>query len=361
MTEPDHVSGPAPNARRGFALALGAAASFGLGIPLIQRASEGVGSFFAAALLYAGAALSCGFSLAWTTPRARGEAPLGRPQLPLLVGIAVLGAALSPAALIWGLARTSGLSAALLLNAEGAFTVLLARLLESERLGGRLVLAVTLIFAGSALVALGEVSGGPGTGGIVGVLAVAAATLGWATDSTLASRLSGFDPRAVVAAKSAIGAVLSIALALTLGESGPVLLAAAALVAIGSVSYGASLMLYLSAQRILGAGRAGAVFSVGPFFGALLALALGDRTGSWIVAPAALLLVSGVGLQIAERHAHAHRHAGLAHDHRHGHDDGHHDHLHDPMPASPHSHVHAHDERVHAHPHTDDAHHRHRH
>ncbi len=348
-------------ASRGFALALAAAASFGLGIPLIQRASEGMGTFFAAAFLYVGAALSFGLPLAWAPPRARGEAPLGRPQLPLLAGIAVLGAALAPAALIWGLARTSGLSAALLLNAEGAFTVILARLLNAERLGGRLALAVGLIFSGSALVVLCEASGEQDAASVLGILAVTAATVGWAADSTLASRLSGFDPRAVVAAKSAIGSVLSFAIAFLLGEAGPTPRAAVALVALGSVSYGASLMLYLSAQRILGAARAGAVFSAGPFFGALLALALGDRAGSWVMAPAALALLFGVGLQMADRHAHHHRHASIAHDHRHSHDDGHHDHGHDPMPSDPHSHPHAHDERVHAHPHMDDAHHRHRH
>lgn len=361
MIDRELTGGPAAGATRGNALALAAAASFGLGIPLIQRASENVGSFFAAGLLYAGAALCFGLPLAWSGPRSRGEAPLGRRDWPLLLFIAVLGAALSPAALVWGLARTSGLGAALLLNAEGAFTVVLATLLNRERLGRRLAFAISMIFTGSVLVALGEVPAGAGASGFMGILAVAAATVGWAADSTLASRLSGRDPRAVVAAKSAIGAALSFALAFTLGEQIPTSSAAVALLAIGSVSYGASLLLYLSAQRILGAARAGAAFSVGPFFGAIFATALGARAPSWVYAPAAALLVCGVWLQIAERHGHAHRHTRHHHDHGHTHDDGHHDHHHDPMPSGPHSHPHDHDDLVHAHAHTDDAHHRHGH
>jgi drug/metabolite transporter (DMT)-like permease len=82
---------------------------------------------------------------------------------------------------------------------------------------------------------------------------------------------------------------------------------ALALVAIGAIGYGASLALYLLSQRVLGAARAATLFAAGPFVGALLAFALGDRPSTaWLPVGAALLVI-GVALPMTERHGHRHR------------------------------------------------------
>lgn len=337
----------------GWLAAAGAAVGFGLSTPLIQRAGAGVGPFATAALLYLGSgalfgALALGASSALPPSSARRTLAL----------VTLLGAVLAPAALAVGLGRTSALVASLLLNAEGAFTVLLAGWWNRERLGARLLAAVGLVFAGSVLVAA------PSRGGateLAGVLAVAAATLAWAADSTLSARLARHDVRGIVACKGLAGGALSVGLALGFGDVWPALPRAAALLAIGAIGYGASLALYLRAQRLLGAARAAAVFAAGPFVGAGLALALGDRApGAWLPVGAAVIAL-GVALPLTERHGHRHRHAPLAHEHLHTHDDGHHAHPHDPMPEGPHSHAHEHDDLEHEHPHAEDEHHRHPH
>src|SRR5437867_483812 len=83
-------------------------------------------------------------------------------------------------------------------------------------------------------------------------------------------------------------------LSLALGQSLPPIGACAAALALGAVSYGASLLLYLRAQRVLGAARQAALFAAAPFAGAAAAIPLlGDRPASLDVA-AAVLMALGV-------------------------------------------------------------------
>lgn len=127
------------------------------------------------------------------------------------------------------------------------------------------------------------------------------------------------------------------------------------------MAYGASLALFIVALRLVGTARAGAYYSVAPFFGAVLAVSMGEPLTLPLVA-AGLLMALGVVLHLTEHHAHAHTHVAMRHDHWHTHDDGHHDHRHDgPVPPRGHRHPHAHQADVHTHEHYPDVHHRHGH
>jgi len=135
-----------------------------------------------------------------------------------------------------------------------------------------------------------------------------------------------------------------------------------AALAVGALSYGVSIALYIRAAHELGATRAQAVFASAPFVGAALAFAfLGEPIGAVHIAASLLLVPSLVSLFMSQ-HAHAHAHGALDHTHSHRHDDGHHLHVHPDLdPASRHSHPHHHEPLAHAHPHWPDVHHRHRH
>jgi drug/metabolite transporter (DMT)-like permease len=197
--------------------------------------------------------------------------------------------------------------------------------------------------------------------GLLGGLAVAGSTLGWAIDNTLTLPLAKRDPLHVVAAKSGLGAALTVALAALAGEPLPAVVPALILLACGATGYGLSLRLYLLAQRAIGAGRTGSVFALAPFLGAAVAIAFGDRGATWWTLLAAILFGIGVYLHLTERHDHPHIHDPVAHDHAHRHDDGHHDHTHDPPVAGEHSHAHSHDRVEHSHEHAVDVHHAHTH
>ena len=342
-------------ALRGGLLALLAATLFGISTPLLQRAGEGVGALTTAALLYAGAALVGALS----RRPANLEARMVRTDLPRLLAMAGFGAVIGPVALAWGLQRTSGTSASLMLTLEVLFTALLAWRLYHETMDRRVWAAMALLLAGAVVLVLDQQRGG-GTQ-LWGLLAVAVATAAWGVDNTLSRGLAERDPSQVVMAKGALGASATTLLALGFGEPLPSAAAALGLFAIGATGYGLSLRFYLLAQRAFGAARTGSVFAFAPFIGAALALVLGDRSGSGWMAVGSALMLAGVVLHLAESHGHEHQHEATEHEHAHRHDDGHHDHRHEPMPEGAHSHRHRHELLRHVHAHVPDVHHGHRH
>lgn len=342
-------------ALKGGALALLAAALFGLSTPLVQHFGQGLGAFTTAALLYAGAAI---VAFLMRHPPER-EAALRRSDLPRIAAMAGFGAVIGPVALAWGLQRTSGSSASLMLTLEALFTAVLAWRIYGETMDKRVGAAMLLLLAGG--VALVTEQGLAGDTQLHGLLAVLVATAAWGVDNTLSRGVADRDPGQVILAKAGLGAAATIALALLLAEPPPGLFAAGALLFIGASGYGLSLRLYLLAQREFGAGRTGSVFAFAPFIGALGAFAMGNRDGTWMLAAGGVLMLGGVVLHLFESHGHEHTHEALEHEHAHTHDDGHHLHTHEVMPNGPHSHTHQHAPLRHAHAHVPDIHHQHSH
>jgi drug/metabolite transporter (DMT)-like permease len=353
MTLPhSHRSLPAV---RGGLLALLAAVLFGVSTPLVQRYGAGLGPFTTACLLYAGAAAVGALS----RQRVEREARLLRGDLPRLAAMAAFGAVLGPVALVWGLQHTGGTSASLMLTLEALFTAVLARALYRETMDRRVWAAMLLLLAGGVALVLDQ--GRAGGAQLWGLLAVLVATAAWGTDNTLSRALAERDPGQVVLGKAVIGAVATLVLSRAFAEPWPAPGAAVVLLLVGATGYGLSLRFYLLAQRAFGAARTGSVFAFAPFIGAALAVALGDRGGSWAMVAGGALMLLGVALHLMESHGHEHRHELLTHEHAHTHGDGHHDHVHGDFPSGSHSHAHTHEPMVHAHAHVPDAHHRHAH
>ena len=340
----------------GVLLAAAAAVAFGLTTPVIAWAGHELGPLSTAALLYVGAALAA------VAMRRRGRSAgssLRRSDGLRILGIAVAGAAVAPTCLAWGLTHAGATAGSLVLNLEAVLTVLLAWIIYRESLGRRVLFAVALMVLGGGVLALDVRT--RSSAGLLGALAVAAATLGWAIDNTLTRPLANRDPLQVIAAKGALGASLTGAIAMMRGEPVPALWSVGVLLVCGATGYGLSLRLYLLAQRKIGAARTGSVFALAPFVGASLAWIMGDRSASLWTLAAAACFGAGVYLHVSEHHRHWHVHEPGEHEHAHRHDDGHHDHAHDPPVVGEHSHVHAHDRVAHDHDHAPDLHHDHAH
>ena len=349
------MTSPNSPAMRGGVLALLAAALFGISTPLVQRLGAGLGAFSTAALLYAGAALVGALS---RKPK-EVEARVRRSDFKRLLAMATFGAVIGPVALAWGLQRTSGASASLMLTLEALFTAILAWQLYRETMDRRVGLAMALLLAGGVALVLDQ--GMAGGAQLLGLLGVLLATAAWGVDNTLSRELADRDPSQVVMFKAALGACATTAMAWVSGEPVPGWVAAVGLLLVGATGYGLSLRFYLLAQRQFGAARTGSVFAFAPFIGALFAFVLGERSAGGLMVLGGLLMLGGVLLHLVETHDHAHRHEPLDHEHAHDHQDGHHNHVHDPMPVGPHSHSHHHEALTHTHAHVPDAHHQHVH
>lgn len=342
-------------ALKGGLLALIAAALFGVSTPLVQQFGKGLGPFTTAALLYSGAAC-IGAMLRKPVEK---EAQVLASDFPRLLAVALFGAVIGPVTMSWGLQRTSGTGASLMLTLEALFTAVLAWRLYGEAMDRRVWAAVLFLLAGGVVLVLDQ--GSAGSSQMLGLLAVLAATAAWGMDNSLSRALAERDPGQVVLAKAMLGTLATALIALLVGEPLPSLAAALGLVAVGASGYGLSLRFYLLAQRAFGAARTGSIFAFAPFIGAALAIGLGDRSGGWGLLLGGGLMLIGVLVHLAEEHEHTHMHEKSEHEHAHRHDDGHHNHVHDPMPEGEHSHRHTHEAMEHAHAHVPDAHHSHSH
>jgi drug/metabolite transporter (DMT)-like permease len=339
--------------QRAIAFALLSAALFGASTPLAKILLGSTSPLLLAGLLYLGAGIGLA---AWLAIR-RGFRPIARGDWPWLAGAVIAGGIAGPALLMFGLARTDGATASLLLNLEAVFTAIIAWVAFRENVDRR-------VFAGMAAIVLGGAAlSFQGTPHLeTGSVLIAAACLAWALDNNLTRRISGGDAATIACIKGVVAGSVNLGLALAQGAHlpGPGFLAIAGVV--GLLGYGVSLSLFIVALRDLGTARTAAYFSVAPFFGAALALLLLAETPSAAFCVAAALMALGVWLHISERHRHAHSHEPMAHDHEHMHDEHHH-HEH-PFPwdgKEPHTHAHDHGALAHTHPHHPDLHHRHRH
>jgi drug/metabolite transporter (DMT)-like permease len=310
-----------------------------------------------AGLLYLGS----GVGLA-TYRVARGSATevrlTGR-DLPWLVAAIVSGGVIGPVLLMFGLSSTPASSASLLLNLEGAFTVLLAWFVFRENFDRRIATGMALITAGAVTLSW---LGRPELGVPWGALAIAGACLAWAADNNFTRNVSAADPVQIAMLKGLCAGAVNTCLALSFGAKIPPAGSLTAVAVIGFFGYGVSLVLFVLALRHLGTARTGAYFSLSPFLGALLSVLWLHESFTTGFVVAALLMAAGVWLHLTERHEHQHAHDAMDHEHLHHHD-AHHQHTHEPNdpPGEPHSHRHRHQPLTHSHPHYPDLHHRHRH
>jgi len=279
-----------------------------------------------------------------------------------LIAAVALGGVLGPLALLTGLKWTSGYAAGMLLNFEAVFTVGLAAALSGERVGRRGLGGIVLVIAGA--VAL-SAAGGPaaGTTRPIGALLIVAACACWALDNNFTQRISLRDARQIVAIKGLAGGAATLASAALFGQLGTWTMGSlGGVLAVGAVSYGLSIVLFIRGLRDLGVVHTGALFALAPGFAAILSWLL-LREPVPPLAGLALVAMSGGALLLAtDVHDHVHTHEALEHAHEHEHD-AHHQHEHTPeqLAQVPHAHWHRHEPLTHAHPHAHDIHHRHSH
>jgi drug/metabolite transporter (DMT)-like permease len=363
---------PNGQARRGTAFGLGAAFLFGVSTPLAKLLLPASGALTLAALLYLGAGgglLAFGAArraAPWLRALAR-EPGLTPADVPLMAGVVVAGGVVGPVLMLFGLDHLSAGATALMLNLEVPFTIFLAAVVFGEHLGQREALGAVLVVIGGLV--LSWPGGAPHADGwgavygdLTGVLALGGACLSWALDNNLTQRLSARDPVAVARTKALCAGLCTLVLARVFGQSLPAPRVYLSALLVGLLSYGLSLVLYVYAQRILGAARQAGLFATAPFIGALASVALlGERLGT-TVAAGGLLMAFGLWVMFSQAHVHDHLHDAVAHDHLHVHD-LHHQHGHDnpSVAEQPHAHWHRHVPLSHAHPHLPDVHHRHRH
>lgn len=340
--------------------ALLAAALFGASTPLAKLLGGEVLPVLLGGLLYLGSGIGL-LLLRLLRDRGWSRSGLQRGEWPWLLGAILFGGVLGPVALMFGLARSSGSTASLLLNLEAVLTALIAWIAFRENADRRVVLGMVAIVAGGLLLSW-PVGSDAGAGDWSGLLAIAAACLCWAIDNNLTRKVSASDAVFIAGSKGLIAGSVNCLLALALGATMPAPDIVALTMLVGLLGYGISLVMFVLALRGLGTARTGAYFSTAPFIGAAISLVVLGESVSPLFWASCALMACGVWLHLSERHEHEHAHEPLEHSHRHVHDE-HHQHAHVPDwdGSEPHEHWHRHEPITHSHPHYPDIHHRHEH
>jgi drug/metabolite transporter (DMT)-like permease len=348
-----------PSNRDAILMALLAAALFGAVIPASRILLFDIGPVTLVGLLYLGAGAGGLLIQRFTNPEGTTESPIRRIDLPWLLGIIAFGSIIGPILCMIGLTTTSASTASLLINAELAFTTLIAVIGFREPLGRRGLYAITAVALGGLILSYDPA----GTFGLsAGSLLIILACFCWGLDNNFTRVISGKEPAQIVMIKGFVAGIFSGGLGYAIGEPVPSLTIIPAVLLIGCLGYGVSIFFVIRAMRVLGSARTGALFATAPFIGLVLSLPLpGENPGLQILLSLPLM-AAGAWLIATEEHGHRHIHDSSSHEHRHSHEDGHHNHHHDSaMKGVVHAHTHEHEQVEHIHPHTPDLHHFHDH
>jgi drug/metabolite transporter (DMT)-like permease len=329
---------------------------FGAATPASKALLEGIQPQALAGLLYLGAALGVlpvvikerAFRWPWLA---------GQRTFLLLTGAVVLGGIFGPLLLLLALKSSNSGSVSLWLNLEFVATVFLGHFVFREPLSMR-----GWIGAGGTIAAAILLAGSEGSGGILPVVLIASGCICWGFDNHLTALIDGISPAQTTLWKGVVAGAFNLFVGGTIaGGTGLPLLVFAALL-VGSVSYGLSITLYVTAAQGLGATRSQMIFSTAPLFGLLLSVTMLDEDFTGFQAMSAVIIMVSLMIVFREKHIHFHKHDSMLHQHPHRHDGLHHNHDHDGINgAGVHVHWHEHKPHEHSHKHLPDLHHRHYH
>jgi drug/metabolite transporter (DMT)-like permease len=268
------------------------------------------------------------------------------------------GGIIAPLFLTYGIKYGNAAEVTLLLNLETVATTIISWLVFKEYISLQLWTGKFLILAAAAgIVFQTEDTLSFSLSGSLVVLAC----IFWGFDNSLTREIDDMSSVNLAGIKGLSAGIFNTSLALLFTSGNASLFQWFGSMAIGALSYGLSLVLFIESLRRIGAARTSTFFMVGPFIGTLLSiLILGEiePPSFWI---AISMMFFGVIVLYKEKHGHRHTHEPLFHRHSHDHDD-HHQHFHgDDLIADTHEHSHNHDTLTHLHGHWPDTHHRHGH
>jgi drug/metabolite transporter (DMT)-like permease len=342
--------------RFGILTAFLAAILFGASAPVGKPFLSFLNDFQMAGLLYLGAALGVVIVVLKEKSR-KWPWQMTRKDTLRLSGAIFFGGILGPLFLLAGLRIAAAASVSLWLNMEMVATVLIGYFFFDDHLSknGWIASLGTLIAA--TLLAWGGGVAGFKAGGLIILACIC-----WGIDNHLTALIDGITPAQSTLWKGLVAGSVNLTLGLFISPFTANRLQTLSVLGLGAISYGLSILLYITSAHHLGATRSQLIFSSAPFFGLFLSLLFGEKLTLY-QGIAALIYLGSVFLLLKESHTHAHVHQPFIHRHIHYHPDPHHNHKH-PSPINEpirHSHEHEHGPLEHNHPHWPDLHHRHEH
>lgn len=173
----------------------------------------------------------------------------------------------APIFLMIGLTMTTSANASLLNNFEIVATSVIALCIFKEVISKRLWLAIFLLTFSSILLSVEDIKS---LSLSLGSIFVLGACICWGFENNCTRMLSSKNPLEIVIIKGFGSGIGSLCIALFLGERYTNFSYILIALLLGFVAYGLSILLYIYAQRYLGAAKTSTYYAVSPFIGVLL-------------------------------------------------------------------------------------------
>jgi drug/metabolite transporter (DMT)-like permease len=196
---------------------------------------------------------------------------LERREVLPLGGAVGFGGILGPVLLMFRLSGMPATGASLRLNAEGVLTALLPWFVFKENFDRRIAIGMAVIVVGAVVLSIPT---GADLGTVWPSLAILGVCLCWGIDNNLTHKIALNEATWLAAVKGAVAGAVNLTIASALGAQLPPAFNIGAAMVVGFFAYGVSLVHFIVALRYVGTTRGAAYFSIAPFFGAVLAIAL---------------------------------------------------------------------------------------
>ena len=254
----------------GILLAILAALCYSLINPINKLFANDISPLLSASLLYFGM-LAVGlfiFLYQLIFKKFKKEDCLTKKEIPYLL-LAILFHSGSCISLMFGLRYLSSSNASLLGSFEIISTSLIAFFLFKEKISKFLWIGIAFIFVACVVISLGDFENINFSLGAILCL-ISPISMGFANN--FLKKISHRNPAITISFLGLGGGLISLIIALCIGERFIAFVPVIVGLSVGVVSYGIALVLFLYAERYIGAAKTSAYFSLAPIFAIIISL-----------------------------------------------------------------------------------------
>ena len=252
-------------------LALVAASMYAISVPVSKILLDDIDPIIISALLYLGAGLGTGIIFLITyKKKEKGSEPFYKSDIPYIIGMIVFDI-IAPICFMYGLSKFEASGASLLNNFEIVASSIIAMILFKEVISKKMWVAITLIVISSFILSFEDILSFKFSWGAILVLI---ATICWGFENNCTRKLSNKNRYKLVMIDGLGAGIGCLVVSLLTNEkmpSWPLILAALLL---GFISYGLSIVIYITAQNKIGVSKTSAYYSINPFIATFLSFLL---------------------------------------------------------------------------------------
>jgi len=180
--------------------------------------------------------------------------------------------------LMFGLTYLSSSNASLLASFEIISTSLIAFFLFKERINNFLWIGIVFIFLACVTISLGDFEN---LNFSIGTLLCLLSPLSMGFANNFLKKVSYKNPAISVSFLGLLGGSVTLIIALIIGERFTSISASMIELSLGMVSYGIALILFIFAEKYIGAAKTSAFFSLAPFIAIILSLIIFKETPNY--------------------------------------------------------------------------------